>query len=173
MGQPGWEADKMLDVYIHDYLLKRNLLASAKTFMTEAKVSTEPVAIDAPGGFLFEWWSVFWDIFISRTNEKHSEKAASYVQVQQMKAREMQMQKDQQQRQLQQHLLAQIRRNGNHPSFNGAANFNNSENLIGTSMPNTMVSKLLEERLKSPHQREGFDDPTMKSRELENLHHIS
>jgi len=162
MGQPGWEADKMLDVYIHDYLLKRNLLASAKTFMTEAKVSTEPVAIDAPGGFLFEWWSVFWDIFISRTNEKHSEKAASYVQVQQMKAREMQMQKDQQQRQLQQHLLAQIRRNGNHPSFNGAANFNNSENLIGTSMPNTMVSKLLEERLKSPHQREGFDDPTMK-----------
>ena len=38
-------------------------------------------AIDAPGGFLFEWWSVFWDIFISRTNEKHSEVAASYIEV--------------------------------------------------------------------------------------------
>eukprot|EP00850_Spirogloea_muscicola_P013542 SM000092S24510 [mRNA] locus=s92:301941:311125:- [translate_table: standard] len=35
--------------------------------------------IDAPGGFLFEWWSVFWDIFIARTNEKHSEVAASYI----------------------------------------------------------------------------------------------
>jgi hypothetical protein len=38
-------------------------------------------AIDAPGGFLFEWWSVFWDIFIARTNEKHSDIAASYIQV--------------------------------------------------------------------------------------------
>ncbi|KAL8092547.1 hypothetical protein AgCh_034713 [Apium graveolens] len=36
-------------------------------------------AIDAPGGFLFEWWSVFWDIFIARTNEKHSEAVASYI----------------------------------------------------------------------------------------------
>lgn len=36
-------------------------------------------AIDAPGGFLFEWWSVFWDIFIARTNEKHSDVAASYI----------------------------------------------------------------------------------------------
>lgn len=40
-------------------------------------------AIDAPGGFLFEWWSVFWDIFIARTNEKHSEVAASYIEVSQ------------------------------------------------------------------------------------------
>ena len=39
------------------------------------------VAIDAPGGFLFEWWSVFWDIFIARTNEKHSDVAASYIEV--------------------------------------------------------------------------------------------
>lgn len=38
-------------------------------------------AIDAPGGFLFEWWSVFWDIFIARTNEKHSEVAAAYIEV--------------------------------------------------------------------------------------------
>jgi len=38
-------------------------------------------AIDAPGGFLFEWWSVFWDIFIARTNEKHSDVAASYIEV--------------------------------------------------------------------------------------------
>lgn len=39
------------------------------------------IAIDAPGGFLFEWWSVFWDIFIARTNEKHSEAAAAYIEV--------------------------------------------------------------------------------------------
>ncbi|PPD93519.1 hypothetical protein GOBAR_DD09548 [Gossypium barbadense] len=81
MSQTNWEADKMLDVYIYDYLMKRKLNATAKAFQAEGKVSTDPVAIDAPGGFLFEWWSVFWDIFIARTNEKHSEAAASYIEV--------------------------------------------------------------------------------------------
>ncbi|KAK7860048.1 transcriptional corepressor leunig-like protein [Quercus suber] len=42
MAQSNWEADKMLDVYIHDYLLKRKLNASAKAFMTEGKVATDP-----------------------------------------------------------------------------------------------------------------------------------
>ncbi|KAL5071413.1 hypothetical protein RYX36_022300 [Vicia faba] len=79
MSQTNWEADKMLDVYIHDYLVKRDLKVSAQAFQAEGKVSSDPVAIDAPGGFLFEWWSVFWDIFIARTNEKHSEVAASYI----------------------------------------------------------------------------------------------
>ncbi|KAI6704418.1 hypothetical protein NL676_007380 [Syzygium grande] len=46
-------------------------------------------AIDAPGGlFLFEWWSVFWDIFIARTNAKHFDAAAAYIE--QSKGREQQ-----------------------------------------------------------------------------------
>uniref|UniRef100_A0A0D9UXG1 LisH domain-containing protein n=1 Tax=Leersia perrieri TaxID=77586 RepID=A0A0D9UXG1_9ORYZ len=81
MAQGAWEAEKMLDVYIHDYLLKRNLHSTAKAFQAEGNVSSDPVAIDAPGGFLLEWWSVFWDIFIARTNEKHSEVAASYIEM--------------------------------------------------------------------------------------------
>ncbi|KAF3505962.1 hypothetical protein F2Q69_00009711 [Brassica cretica] len=101
MSQTNWEADKIfdyrkvllldfvwlggrfvwLDVYIYDYLVKRDLKATAQAFQAEGKVSSDPVAIDAPGGFLFEWWSVFWDIFIARTNEKHSEVAASYIEV--------------------------------------------------------------------------------------------
>lgn len=32
-----------LDVYIHDYLIKRNFHASAKAFQAEGKVSTDPV----------------------------------------------------------------------------------------------------------------------------------
>ncbi|KAJ3670853.1 hypothetical protein LUZ60_008279 [Juncus effusus] len=90
MSQTNWEADKMLDVYIYDYFVKRNLQATAKAFQAEGKVSSDPVAIDAPGGFLFEWWSVFWDIFIARTNDKHSDVAASYIETQLMKAREHQ-----------------------------------------------------------------------------------
>ncbi|KAJ4899179.1 Transcriptional corepressor LEUNIG [Raphanus sativus] len=95
MSQTNWEADKMLDVYIYDYLVKRDLKATAQAFQAEGKVSSDPVAIDAPGGFLFEWWSVFWDIFIARTNEKHSEVAASYIETQMIKAREQQMQQSQ------------------------------------------------------------------------------
>ncbi|CAA3014254.1 transcriptional corepressor LEUNIG isoform X1 [Olea europaea subsp. europaea] len=91
--------DFRLDVYIHDYLVKRDLKASAQAFQAEGKVSSDPVAIDAPGGFLFEWWSVFWDIFIARTNEKHSEVAASYIESQLIKTRELQQQQQQQQQQ--------------------------------------------------------------------------
>ncbi|KAM7493211.1 hypothetical protein LguiB_027820 [Lonicera macranthoides] len=112
MSQTNWEADKMLDVYIHDYLVKRDLKASAQAFQAEGKVSSDPVAIDAPGGFLFEWWSVFWDIFIARTNEKHSEVAASYI-----------------------------------------------ENP-GTA--NTLATKMYEESLKLPIQRDSLDDAAMK-----------
>ncbi|CAN8327009.1 unnamed protein product [Cochlearia groenlandica] len=112
MSQTNWEADKMLDVYIHDYLVKRDLKATAQAFQTEGKVSSDPVAIDAPGGFLFEWWSVFWDIFIARTNEKHSEVAASYIETQMIKAREQQLQQSQhpqvsQQQQQQQQIQMQ------------------------------------------------------------------
>ncbi|KAG8053226.1 hypothetical protein GUJ93_ZPchr0001g31078 [Zizania palustris] len=97
MAQNAWEAEKMLDVYIHDYLVKRNLPNTAKSFQSEGNVSSDPVAIDAPGGFLLEWWSVFWDIFIARTNEKHSDVAASYIETQSIKAREQQPSQLQQQ----------------------------------------------------------------------------
>ncbi|CAK9861708.1 unnamed protein product [Sphagnum jensenii] len=65
-----------LDVYIYDSLVKRNFQASAKAFLNECKVSSDPVAIDVHGGFLFEWQSVFWDIHVTCTNEEHSEVAA-------------------------------------------------------------------------------------------------
>ncbi|XVF11663.1 hypothetical protein REPUB_Repub08aG0046500 [Reevesia pubescens] len=72
-------------------------------------------AIDAPDGFLFEWWSVFWDIFISRTNDKHSEAAAAYIKAQQIKAKEQhQLQMQQLQLMRQAHLQ---RRDPNHPSI--------------------------------------------------------
>jgi hypothetical protein len=68
---------RRLDVYIHDYLVKRNLQATADAFISEGKVATDPVAIDAPGGFLFEWWSIFWDIFHSTSTTKSSSSSVS------------------------------------------------------------------------------------------------
>lgn len=150
MTQSNWEADKMLDVYIYDYLLKRNLQTTAKAFMAEGKVAPDPVAIDAPGGFLFEWWSVFWDIFIARTNEKHSEVAAAYIEAQQIKAREHQQQLQMQQIQFMQQRQVQLqqRTNSNHPSLSGQVGTMNSDGLMGASTASVLAAKIYEERLK-------------------------
>ncbi|KAF8400723.1 hypothetical protein HHK36_014023 [Tetracentron sinense] len=147
-----------LDVYIYDYLVKRNLQASAKAFQAEGKVSSDPVAIDAPGGFLFEWWSVFWDIFIARTNEKHSEVAASYI--------------EHDLGQLQQEIMEVesvdplLVREGGH-LLNGTAN-----GLVGSGTANIMAAKMYEERLKLPHQRDSLDDTAMKQRFGDNVGHL-
>ncbi|XP_052170866.1 transcriptional corepressor LEUNIG_HOMOLOG-like [Diospyros lotus] len=164
MAQSNWEADKMLDVYIHDYLLKRKLHTTAKAFMTEGKVATDPVAIDAPGGFLFEWWSVFWDIFIARTNEKHSEAAAAYIETQQMKARDQQQQQLQmQQLQLMQQRNAQLqRRDPNHPPLGGPINAINSEGMMGQpSSASVFAMKFFEERMKHPHSMDSETSPAI------------
>ncbi|KAK4778246.1 hypothetical protein SAY87_018433 [Trapa incisa] len=153
--QSNWEADKMLDIYIYDYLLKKKLNNTAKSFMTEGKVSPDPVAIDAPGGFLFEWWSVFWDIFIARTNEKHSEPASAYIEAQHDKAREQQQQQQQQQLQMQQFQLirqAQMqRRDSTQPPIGGLAN-------VGTTETMPVSQPLLDARmalLKPPSSQHG------------------
>eukprot|EP00262_Sarcandra_glabra_P006462 TRINITY_DN1877_c0_g3_i3.p1 TRINITY_DN1877_c0_g3~~TRINITY_DN1877_c0_g3_i3.p1 ORF type:complete len:755 (-),score=159.15 TRINITY_DN1877_c0_g3_i3:137-2401(-) len=161
MAQSSWEADKMLDVYIYDYLLKRNLHASAKAFMTEGKVAADPVAIDAPGGFLFEWWSVFWDIFIARTNEKHSEVAAAYIEAQQNKAREHQQQLQMQQLQLMQRHVQLQRRDGSHSSLSGPINAMNSEGMLGQSTASVLAAKMYEERMKHPHSMDLESSPQL------------
>ncbi|KAH6760663.1 transcriptional corepressor LEUNIG [Perilla frutescens var. frutescens] len=140
MSQTNWEADKMLDVYIHDYLVKRDLKATAQAFQAEGKVSSDPVAIDAPGGFLFEWWSVFWDIFIARTNEKHSEVAASYIE-------------------------------GGH-LLNGTTNGIVGNDPLMRQNPgtaNALATKMYEEKLKLPVQRDSLDDAALKQRFGDNV----
>ncbi|KAK4750886.1 hypothetical protein SAY87_004368 [Trapa incisa] len=160
MAQSNWEADKMLDVYIHDYLLKKKLHESAKAFMTEGKVATDPVAIDAPGGFLFEWWSVFWDIFIARTNAKHSEPAAAYIEAQQMKGREQQQLQMHQLQLLQQRSAQLQRRDPNQPNLSAPINNFNSEGVISHPSASPLAMKLHEERMKHP---QGMDSETSQA----------
>ncbi|KAL2236362.1 UNVERIFIED_CONTAM: Transcriptional corepressor [Sesamum indicum] len=152
----GCDTSIRLDVYIHDYLLKRKLHNSAKAFMTEGKVATDPVAIDAPGGFLFEWWSVFWDIFIARTNEKHSEAAAAYIETQQIKVREQQQQLQMQQLQLMQQRAQLQRRDPNHPPLGGPMN---SEGMMGQPSASVLAMKMYEERMKHPHPMDSETSP--------------
>ncbi|XP_045797759.1 transcriptional corepressor LEUNIG_HOMOLOG-like [Trifolium pratense] len=116
-------------------------------------------SIDAPGGFLFEWWSVFWDIFISRTNEKHSEAAAAYIETQQTKA------KEQLQMQLMQQRNVQLqRRDPNHPALSGlggSLNAINSEGMLGQPPASVLAMKMYEERMKHPHSMDSEASPNL------------
>ncbi|KAF8643981.1 hypothetical protein HU200_066620 [Digitaria exilis] len=128
MARTNWEADKMLDVYIYDYLMKRNLQATAKAFIAEGKVATDPVAIDAPGGFLFEWWSIFWDIFHSSSTAKASSassSAAPLVDINKSREHQMRLQL------LHQHN-AQLRTRGSDVSA-------------------VLASKMMEDRIRNPN----------------------
>ncbi|XP_074582236.1 transcriptional corepressor LEUNIG_HOMOLOG-like [Curcuma longa] len=162
MAQSNWEADKMLDVYIHDYLLKRDLQVTAKAFKDEGKVATDPVAIDAPGGFLFEWWSVFWDIFIARTNEKHSQVAAAYIETQRAKAKEVhQRQLHMQQLQLIQQQAQLQHRGVSHPTLNGTMNCTNTNGILGPPTASLLAAKLYEERMKQPQPVDSEISPQL------------
>ncbi|KAK9670861.1 hypothetical protein K7432_017342 [Basidiobolus ranarum] len=81
-----WEGDKMLNIYIYDYCLKRNWNTAAQAFLNEAQVARDSqVPIDSPNGFLYEWWAVFWDIFSAKTNKSGSKDAQAFVEAQNIK----------------------------------------------------------------------------------------
>ncbi|GMI82353.1 LEUNIG_homolog, MUCILAGE-MODIFIED 1 [Hibiscus trionum] len=61
-----WDAQKILDLYLHDYLVKKNMHETAELFRQEAGIAHHSVAIDSPQGFLQDWWSIFYDIFSTR-----------------------------------------------------------------------------------------------------------
>ncbi|XP_054818234.1 uncharacterized protein LOC129317856 isoform X2 [Prosopis cineraria] len=56
-----FDARLMLDRYLYDYFMKKNLPELAETFKNEANLEIDPnvpLAIDVPEGFLLEWWKV-------------------------------------------------------------------------------------------------------------------
>ena len=48
--------------------------------------------VNYPGGFLYEWWVVFWEIFSTRSNQSYSEAAANYLEVQRAKQQQQLLQ---------------------------------------------------------------------------------
>lgn len=98
-------AKQLLHAYIYDYLVKSQMLGAARHFVAEADIPcVDPVlpklpklplgkddlphltlAMDAPGGFLYEWWQVFWDVFQGRQDRSANPAAAQYYHMQLMK----------------------------------------------------------------------------------------
>jgi hypothetical protein len=66
-----------LHSYIYDYCIKRNYLNAAHAFASEANVNIDQkVQIDAPEGFLSEWWAVFWDLYNAKLRDPNASKEA-------------------------------------------------------------------------------------------------
>uniref|UniRef100_A0A0R0JUX7 LisH domain-containing protein n=1 Tax=Glycine max TaxID=3847 RepID=A0A0R0JUX7_SOYBN len=177
-----------LDLYIHDYLMKRQLHATARTFQAEGNVSTNPIAIDAPGGFLFEWWSVFWDIYIAMVNQKHPEAAVSCSKNQQIKARLMQNQQEQElqntnqnqqneqmQLLLQRHAWRQQQQQqflrGFHLISGSARCPISNDPLMRQNLAtsNAMATKTYEDRLKLPLQKDALDDANIQQKVVDDV----
>lgn len=72
-----------LHAYILDYMRKSGMTSSADAFAREVAIpsETEAALIDAPQGFLYEWWAVFWDVLSARTRKPASDHARLYVEV--------------------------------------------------------------------------------------------
>ncbi|XP_024158090.1 transcriptional corepressor LEUNIG_HOMOLOG isoform X1 [Rosa chinensis] len=86
-----WDAEKMLDLYLHDYMVKKNMHSTAEIFRREADVYSEsPVVIDTKEGFLNEWWTLFYDVYSSRAQLKHQDQAKVEAPVQERRENEQQ-----------------------------------------------------------------------------------
>ncbi|KAL5513334.1 hypothetical protein ACEPAH_3733 [Sanghuangporus vaninii] len=76
-----WEGDRMFNIYIWDYCVKRGYTNTARELAEEAKLQSNPrPPIDAKQGLLYEWWSVFWLLFSAKSNNSGSEDAMVYIQ---------------------------------------------------------------------------------------------
>ncbi|GAA5825713.1 hypothetical protein JCM11251_000346 [Rhodosporidiobolus azoricus] len=85
-----WEGDSTLHSYCYDYMRKRGWNESASRFASDAGIDeaawTGP-PIEAPQGLLYEWWSVFWDVFIARSQKAGQRNPNADLYVEAMRAK--------------------------------------------------------------------------------------
>jgi hypothetical protein len=84
------DREKMLDTYIYDYCIKRDYKQTAELIKKEAKISTEDIKQINSEGFLYEWWTVFWEIYSAKENneEDTTPEALTYINIQNLKAKQ-------------------------------------------------------------------------------------
>lgn len=58
---------------------------SISKFLEEHNIPNLSLSMDAPQGFLYEWWQVFWDVHNVKNNKQSSAAATQYHQMQLMK----------------------------------------------------------------------------------------
>eukprot|EP01103_Thecamoeba_quadrilineata_P013587 TRINITY_DN380_c0_g6_i1.p1 TRINITY_DN380_c0_g6~~TRINITY_DN380_c0_g6_i1.p1 ORF type:complete len:907 (+),score=220.52 TRINITY_DN380_c0_g6_i1:30-2750(+) len=63
------DKDVTLHAYIHEYLSKQGFTASANLFRNEAQLGLD-VSENSHGSLLWDWWSIFWEIYTTRRAQK-------------------------------------------------------------------------------------------------------
>ncbi|KAF3451460.1 hypothetical protein FNV43_RR07555 [Rhamnella rubrinervis] len=74
-----WDPQQMLELYLHDYMVKRKMYATAEIFKKEAKIPDRHAVINSPEGFLYEWWSVLHDVCASRQPKHQEEREEAFL----------------------------------------------------------------------------------------------
>ncbi|GAA5886992.1 hypothetical protein JCM5296_005217 [Sporobolomyces johnsonii] len=85
-----WEGDATLHSYCYDYMRKRGWSDAASRFAKDAGINEDEwrgPPIEAPQGLLYEWWSVFWDVFIARSQKSGQRNANADAYVEAMRAK--------------------------------------------------------------------------------------
>ncbi|CAG8612950.1 12265_t:CDS:10, partial [Acaulospora morrowiae] len=104
---------KLFNAYVYDFLKRSGARETARVYLKEADIQgfikndntnlingggnsgsdndadlpNVEVPIKAPEGFLYEWWTVFWDIYSAKLNRPGSENARRYIEQQQQRNR--------------------------------------------------------------------------------------
>ncbi|XP_048140044.1 uncharacterized protein LOC115736619 isoform X3 [Rhodamnia argentea] len=61
----GWDSRAMLEHYIYEYMIKKQMHGTAEFFKREAALNFETALPgDVPEGFLYEWWLIFYEMFM-------------------------------------------------------------------------------------------------------------
>jgi len=75
-------AREKLMVHVYEYLKHSGAPQAAETFLKEVRFDKQLNYNNEPPGFLFSWWSVFWDLYSSaperRNLNPHSEEAKAF-----------------------------------------------------------------------------------------------
>ncbi|KAI4299397.1 hypothetical protein L6164_032864 [Bauhinia variegata] len=79
-GRP-WDSEKILQLYLHDYMVRRGMHETAAIFKKEAGVYQDSAVMDSPNGFLHEWWSIFNEVYSSKeqNNQKNGPESSNKV----------------------------------------------------------------------------------------------
>uniref|UniRef100_A0A0X3PVX7 Single-stranded DNA-binding protein 3 n=1 Tax=Schistocephalus solidus TaxID=70667 RepID=A0A0X3PVX7_SCHSO len=75
------QASEKLALYVYEYLVYSGAQKAAQTFLQEIQWEKNILLTDRPG-FLFSWWSVFWDLYCAAPERrevwKHSNEARAF-----------------------------------------------------------------------------------------------
>ncbi|XP_059593471.1 uncharacterized protein LOC104879535 isoform X1 [Vitis vinifera] len=161
---------EMFEYYLYDYLVKNNMGETAEIFRREANLNfdpTRPPPVDAPDGFLHEWWVIFYDMFRSRkvVNEEPDE-GSSVVTEEMMETGEQSEASSSRQHEMNEKPSGDLAISADAGLTMGG---NELPSLPSTKLPAMGSEQILQDLLSSRHQQKLLEFNEVASRMAANL----